>query len=156
MASTILTSKEKSELTSLARGIIERAKKTNREEAGGTNQDTKGPFDIQTIFNRLTDLEKRFENVKQQLEKTVDTTLHTLERLETCVYRLDGEIVGLKNDNQKLNGLVHRGIEAEKLELFGAAEQFSDIITSRMNELIERIEAIVDKRHAGFDKEADQ
>lgn len=155
MTSTVLTSKEKSELTSLARGMIEQAKKINEEQSSPKEKDVKGPFDGETIFYRLSELEKRFELHNLRVEKTVDTTLHALERLEACVSRMEGEISGLKSDNRKLNESVKRGLDNERSELLSAAEQFSSIVATRISELIERIEAIEIKRRGNFEVASD-
>ncbi|TXN22688.1 hypothetical protein [Methylobacterium sp. WL9] len=131
---------EKTSLSQLARRLVERSTRAtadgvkSRETTEGTDH-----FSEDGRLLRLLELEKRMETIGRDWSKTLNAVLTTVERLESRVARLEGEVQGLQDRDEGLD----RSAQQHRDELDLSASAFAETAAARIEEALERVDALL-------------
>ncbi|WP_455957623.1 hypothetical protein [Methylorubrum aminovorans] len=141
---------EKAALSQLARRLVERAKQATSD--GNPSEDLKhdtNHFSESGLLLRLLEVEKRIDAIKNEWSKSLTALTSAIERLETRISRLDGEVEAL---HSKEDSLVTQ-IQQQRDELAKAAVAFIDLTGTKIEGVLEQVDTLLNRYDAGEQKQ---
>lgn len=136
---------EKSALTDLARKAVDRgARALSTPAAPAAAPPVSDAFSEEGRLQRLLELEKRLDGVSRDWSTTLGTVMFAVERIESRLARLEGEVEGLHESDDRLDARVRQHAQ----DLTASAERFGEAAATRLEAVLDRVEALVARRRS--------
>jgi uncharacterized protein Yka (UPF0111/DUF47 family) len=146
MSGVELTSSEKASLSDLARKLVEKSERRAVEIAQSQGKVSEiDYFTKDGQLQRMIELEKKIDSMQSEWARNLNSIMFAVERLEARVSRIDGELEGLHEKEEKLE----KSVELHKNNLIDSASAFAEEAARKLEEAIDKVDTFLSRPHTG-------
>jgi tetratricopeptide (TPR) repeat protein len=140
-----LTGPERQQLVDFARAMVDRARQANLAPSNGEEDGLSLPFredlDAKAVVELLSAYHRFFEKLRSQLTRELDAVLLTVERLETELTTIRGEVQGLRGERQEFLGRIRQ----TERDFAASATEFTRQISDQVARLTDQFSSYLDE-----------